>query len=151
MLFKDLKGGSPLYVLDAKTITASVIEAQSVSKPYFSANFGMPTMVVDIIAQVDGKPRTYTFKQDTDMGFDNANYQVIATDRETIVRELESMKCKSEQALKQVEFHKAIKERCNEELEKFKTAPATEPEPVTAIEEKPQPKQGFGGIRMYGF
>lgn len=118
--FRDLKSGYPIYIFDTKEIKVSQGNVSSVSKPYFSANAGLSQdMMVDVTAQVEGETRTYTLKENTDAGFDPSRSQLIATGREIVIRELESMRLTSEQALNQIDHHRRIVDRCTEVLADF--------------------------------
>lgn len=114
--FKDLKIGSPLYILDTNTIRQHRAKVTSVSNAYFTTFGSISNMVVDITAEVDGEPRSFSFKHDTDAGFDYTKGSLIATDKAIILRELENMRKMSEQALKQMENHKIIVARCEEAI-----------------------------------
>lgn len=120
--FRDIKGGFPLFILDLKEVKASQAIAISVTKPYINSQSGISSMMVDVVADVDGEQRTYTFKDSTDAGYDTQRGQLIATDKDIIVRELQSMMLQSEHALKQVDNHKLIKERCATALSELNPA-----------------------------
>lgn len=119
--FKDLKSGYPIFILETKDeINVKQGNVLNVSKPYFNTTATMTNdMMVDVTISVDGDTKTYSFKDNTDAGFDNTKGQIISTGRELIIRELESMRATSEQALKQVEKHRSIVEKCTATLSDF--------------------------------
>jgi peptidoglycan hydrolase CwlO-like protein len=74
-------------------------------------------MVVDITVEIEGASKTYTLKDSTEVGYTDT--QVISGERSLILKEVESMKNQSEEALKQVDLHKERVDKCNKLIMEF--------------------------------
>lgn len=119
MLFKDLKNGYSLYIFDRDKVTFTQVKVLEITPPHFDGHFGNPTeMVVDVT--VEGFPRPYTFKDNTDTGY--VNNLVISTDREKGLREVEALKAQSEQALSKKDTYEANIDKCSKILSEFSPA-----------------------------
>lgn len=119
MLFKDLKNGYSLYIFDRDKVTFTQVKVLEITPPHFDSHFGNPTeMVVDVT--VEGFPRPYTFKDNTDTGY--VNNLVISTDREKGLREVEALKAQSEQALSKKDTYEANIDKCSKILSEFSPA-----------------------------
>lgn len=145
MLFKDLKPGYPVYVLqkenDPKAFQGKAIK---VSDPYFPpAPIGqMPSMsttqrVVDVTLEVNGVTNTYSIPETLSVTY--ANNLVLSTDRDGILRDVESMKSQSLDIVNSVEKHKAIVDGCDKILEEWNPVFAEKKEQdkrISGLEEK---------------
>lgn len=78
------------------------------------------TLVVDIVLDIEGTINTYTFKEDTETGYFGST--VITIEKSNVIRETETAKAQSEEALSQVEIHKERIQKCNEILAEFNPA-----------------------------
>ena len=138
MMFKDLKKGYPVYVLhnngDIKVETGKVID---VSLPHVeSMQIGKTSqMVVDVTAEIGGVTKTYSIPETLSVTY-SGDKMVLSVDREGIIREVENMKTRSEDALKEMDSHKRIVEQCSSIL--------TEWNPV--YKEKKETEERFGKI-----
>ena len=118
MLFKDLNPNYPIFIFDKAEV--SVKEGKVVSKglPHFDILHNTTSqMVTDITIKVGDNTKTYTFKDNTEIGY--AENLVISPNREVILREVESIKDQSEQVLNQIDLHKTTVEKCNKILSEF--------------------------------
>ena len=118
MLFKDIKEGYPVFIFDRSSVKA--VQGKVVNKgfPHMDSHYGSPTdMVVDVTIESEGNTTTYTFKDSTEVGY--SGNLVIATDRSSVLHEAEAMKAQAEQALTQVETHKANIQKCEAILAEF--------------------------------
>lgn len=108
MLFKDIKQNYPVYILDKQNITFIHGKVTSISLPHMDNSNPMVIgkSVVDVTIEADGKGATYTMPEDKSMVY--AGSIVLATDKESIVREVEAMKASAEQAIANVEKQKEI-------------------------------------------
>lgn len=121
MLFKDLNSNYPIFIFDKTDI--SVKEGKVVTKglPHFDIKYNSPThMVTDITIKIGENTKTYTFKDDTEVGY--VENLVISPNRDVILREVESIKDQSEQVLKQIDLHKTTVDKCNTILSEFNPA-----------------------------
>lgn len=116
MLFRDLKSGYPIYIFDREKVSFTQAKVIDVSVPHFDSHYGNPTeMVVDVT--IEGFPKPYTFKENTDIGY--MNNLAISTDRDKALREVESLKTQSEQALSKKEMYETNIEKCSSILSEF--------------------------------
>lgn len=145
MLFKDLKPGYPVYILqkedEPKAFQGKTIK---VSEPYFPpAPIGqMPSMsttqrVVDVTLEANGVTNTYSIPETLSVTY--ANNLVLSTDRDGMLRDVESMKNQSLEIVNSVEKHKAIVDSCDKILEEWNPAFAEKKEQdkrISGLEEK---------------
>lgn len=109
MLFKDLKSGYPIYIFDRDKVTFTQTKVLSVNPPHFDNHYGNPTeMVVDVT--IEGMPKPYTFKENTDTGY--LNNLVITTERDKALLEVENLQAQSEQAWNKRDTYKEIADKC---------------------------------------
>lgn len=117
MLFKDMKPGYPVYVLDKGAIKASIGKVVNISQPHFSSpqigtNFTPSTqMYVDATIEADGRTQTYSIPET--LGITYAGNYVLSTDKDGILRETEALKSRSETALKETDRHKETIALCD--------------------------------------
>lgn len=100
MLFKDLKVGDTLYLFNKNNISLLMEKVVSVSAPRVDNNIAMG-MVVDI--SISNK--TYTMKESSDICY-TGNF-IISSDRNSILREVESQKANNEALIAREEILKA--------------------------------------------
>lgn len=107
MNFKDIKQGYSIYVLNKNLLTISTEKVKSISLPHVDVKFANTSMVVDVTTDA----ATYCMVADTDIAY--PENKVITTDKVNILREVESLRTISEQALGQIDRHKEIIEKAN--------------------------------------
>lgn len=118
MLFKDLKTNYPVYIFDKATTSVQEGKVVNTGLPHFDLNQpSYSRMVTDVTIKVGDITKTYTFKDDSDIGY--ADNLVISPNRDVILREVESVKDQSEQILEQVDLHKTTVDKCNKILSEF--------------------------------
>lgn len=119
MLFKDLKSGYPIYIFDRDKVTFTQTKVLSVNPPHFDNHYGNPTeMVVDVT--IEGMPKPYTFKENTDTGY--LNNLVITTERDKALLEVENLQAQSEQAWNKRGTYKEIADKCAQIRAEFSPA-----------------------------
>lgn len=115
MLFKDLKIGYPIYILHKGNnlrVEIGKIVAISPSRfPQTQGNFQTMQMVVDITIEEDGESKTYTTPDSLSVTY-AGNELVIATEREGILKEVESIKSQNEDELSKISTRKAVVSEC---------------------------------------
>lgn len=128
MLFKDLKPGYPVYILQkGEGLKAAQGKTVNVSQPYFQTpSLGQVTTnqttqrVIDVTVESEGKTNTYSIPETLSVTY--ANNLVLSTDREGILRDVEAMKNQSEEVLRSVDKHQLIISSCEKILEEWNPA-----------------------------
>lgn len=119
MLFKDLKSGYPIYIFDRDKVTFTQTKVLSVNPPHFDNHYGNPTeMAVDVT--IEGMPKPYTFKENTDTGY--SDNLVITTERDKALLEVENLQAQSEQAWNKRDTYKEIADKCAQIRAEFSPA-----------------------------
>lgn len=117
MNFKDLENGYSVYVFDKNNI--EVKEGKIVGKdgPKLDNKALTNDFVVDLMIEMDGQSKTYTFKANSEVGYVDAIS--ICTSREQLLREVsakrsqeEAMKNQIEQAVEKLDEHRTAIEKC---------------------------------------
>ena len=126
MQYKDAKAGYPIYFFDKEAVRAYTGKVVSVAVPRYDApKFGAPApastgMVVDVTIEAEGATRTYTIPETAPVAY--AGTLVLSTDRDGILREVESLKASAEEALAKVDRHREAVAKCDTILEEFNPA-----------------------------
>lgn len=119
MLFKDLKIGYQVYILHkGADIKVGVGKVTAVSPPRFpqtQGNFQTMQMVIDVTIEENGESRTYTTPDSLPVTY-AGNELVIATEREGILKEVESIKALNEEELSKVATRRTMVEQCEKVL-----------------------------------
>lgn len=129
MTFKDIKTGYPVYFLQKDgELKAYQGKTLAVSQPRFPQlqpttpmqQQAATAMVVDVTIETDGQTRTYTIPETSSVV--NAGTLVLSVDRDGILREVVAVKSQSEEAIKQVDRHKANISACERIMEEWDVA-----------------------------
>ncbi len=119
MLFKDLKTGYQVYILHkGEDIRVDVGKVTAVSPPRFpqaQGNFQAMQMVVDVTIEENGASKTYTTPDSLSVTY-AGNELVIATEREGILREIETIKSHNEDELSKIAARRAVVAKCEKIL-----------------------------------
>lgn len=120
--FKDIKQNYPVFILDKQEMAFIQGKVTSVSFPHYDANVGqMPgsstQMVVDVTVEANGKTATYVIPESASIT--KAGNVVLATERESLVHEIEALKVSSEQVIASVDYHKKVVEKSSELLKEL--------------------------------
>lgn len=113
MLFKDLKPGYPVYILDRSKMAATTGKATNISPSHLQQK-GVQTnmqMVVDVSIDDGGDNKTYEIPDTLSVTY--AGDVVLSTDRDGILREVEAIKAKSAEVVASVDKNRAIIESCD--------------------------------------
>lgn len=119
MLFKDLKIGYQVYTLHKGVIlkagVGKIIAISPSRFPQTQGNLQAMQMVVDITIEEDGQSRTYTMPDSLSVSY-AGNELVIATEREGILKEVESIKALNEDELSKIEARRQTVSECEKIL-----------------------------------
>lgn len=119
MTFKDLKSGYPVHLLDRTALVYEQAKVMAVQQNYTPSSFGK--MEVNVTIQTkDGKQNIYSVADTERTAY--AGTLLIATEKESIVNELNMLKGNSEEALGKMDEHKRTIERCTSILAELDTA-----------------------------
>lgn len=118
MTFKDLKQNGIAYILDIKEITLSQAKVLGVGLPHLDTHYSTGTdLVIDIILEVDGCEKTFTMKENCELGY--AGNLLITPNRDAVLNEVRSIKLKNEGILDQVTYYKESIDKCSTLLKEF--------------------------------
>ena len=119
MLFKELKGNYPIFLLDRATLSFEQAKVMNVQPNYQSVN--MNRMEVNVTIQTkEGKQNTYAVADSEQSAY--AGNLFISTSKDCIINEVNALKNASEEILSKVEEHKKTVERCKELLAELDTS-----------------------------
>lgn len=122
MLFKDLKIGYQVYILHkGEDIKVCVGKVTAVSPPRFpqtQSNFQAMQMVIDVTIEEDGASKTYTTPDSLSVTY-AGNDLVIATERDGILREIETIKAHNEDELSKVAHRRMVANQCEKILSEW--------------------------------
>lgn len=111
MTFKDLKPNYPIYILNKEDLTVTQGKTLSVSQPRVEINPKTSKMetLVDVSIEINGYTRPYAIPDDLVVTY--AGNLVLATDKGSLICEVEAMKNAAEQILASVDKQKEILEK----------------------------------------
>lgn len=122
MLFKDLKIGYQVYILHkGEDIKVCIGKVTAISPPRFpqtQSNFQAMQMIVDVTIEEEGVSKTYTTPDSLSVTY-AGNDLVIATEREGILREIETIKTHNEDELSKVAHRRMVVTQCEKILSEW--------------------------------
>ncbi len=112
MVFRDLKQGYPVHILDRKEVTVRQGKAMSVGFPRIDTNpaTGRAGMVVDVTVD-DGSGKTASYIIPDSLSVTYAGGLVLATGRDELIGEVEAMKSAAERVLESIDRQREIVEK----------------------------------------
>lgn len=119
MIFKELKSGFPIYLLDRSTMQYEQGKVMSVGTPHPDIGkiastmplSGYGKLKVDVCVQTaDGKQNTYSFDDTEQTAY--AGVLLLSTSKDGIIGEVSSLKSQAEAALAKVEEQKETVKKC---------------------------------------
>lgn len=111
MLFKELKVGMPVYYFDRKNIIAITGKVtMNPSMPHADGKMSWQQLVVDVPVQLGDKITSFVLPDNQDTAYPDG--AVVSTNRDVVLREIESMMALNEQELNKIEQRKDIVEKC---------------------------------------
>ena len=124
MKFNEYKENYPIFaVIERDGIEVKEAKVTAVSQPYFpnvsqiTAASLSQNKVVDITIAMGDSSKIYTFPEGSSIASTSDN--IVFTDRDGVIRELNALKAQSEDALRKVEQHKKRVEDCKALLAEF--------------------------------
>lgn len=150
MLFKDLKPGHPVYMLEkGKEMKAFVGKAVHVGEPYFPQtpgsaypNYQTGQRFVDVTVEAGGASTTYSIPETSSLTY--SKDMVLSTDRDGILREVEAVKNQNEEELRKVEQRQSAVASCEKILEEWNPAFAEKKENEKRISGLESQVKGLG-------
>lgn len=124
MLFKDIKNGYPVFVLEREEMTARQGKVVNVGTPYFETQKpGQPMQninrLLDVTIEVDGKSHTYAIPETLSVTY--AGNLAISTEKEGIIREVQAIRTQSQTVVDSYEKHQQSIAKCDGILEEWDT------------------------------
>lgn len=109
MIFRDIKQGYPVYILNKQELTISQGKVASAGFPRLDTNpmSGKTEMVIDITVD-DGSGKTGSYVIPEGLSVTYAGNLVLATEKPSLAAEVEAMKSGAEQALASVDRQREI-------------------------------------------
>lgn len=111
MLFKDLKQGQLVHILDRKSaeyMTGKVVETPSL--PHYDNR--QPTMTVDVNIDIKGEKRVYAIPENLAVTY--AGDLCIATEQKDLLNEVEQIEAKADEAIADYPRQQKVKEKCRQ-------------------------------------
>ena len=121
MKAKEYRSGMAIYMLDNETMKLTIGKVVKVGVPYFTPNGGIQK-VVDVEVDFDGSRKVYVMQEDSELAYVDSN--VISGNREQLKMEVEDIKAKAEEAVKNYEKNCERLKRCDELLAELDPAVA---------------------------
>lgn len=114
MLFKDLKPGNELYILDKEKVEVQKGTVNNITPPHVSTQPGVLGMFVDVSVNVGGTPKLYVLNENGVTAYaENNNNTVITTDVNNILNEIKGIKIQTENILKNIDKYKENVQKCD--------------------------------------
>lgn len=113
MIFRELTQGATLYMLHKADMTISEGIISDVSKPHLENYNPMRTaqMLVDVTAMIDGVQKTFVTPESLSVTY--ASDTIVCADKESLMREIKTMKAQSEDIVNNFDAHKERITKCD--------------------------------------
>lgn len=130
MLLKDMKPGYPVYLLDKsdgiKALQGRIVKVgDSYYPPVQQGQFPASNTTqrfVDVTLEASGITHTYSIPETLSVTYANASKLVISSDKEGILREVESIKSRNDEELRMVNKRKEENAACEKIMEEWNPA-----------------------------
>lgn len=118
MLFKELRQGYPLYIINSQTAEVGTGTVTSVGQPHVTQDKkklynGQLQMVIDVTANFGGSVQTIEVQDNISQTMSNDGLLLITPNKEDVVNGMRMLQTRSEEALRQVQMHQDIKNKCS--------------------------------------
>lgn len=119
MLFKDLKPGNTLYILDKNEVRVERGTVSGVTPPHVSTQPGVFGMFVDVSVNTGGNSHTYVVSENGVTAYADNNNVVVTVDVNNILAELRGIKVHCEDIVRNVGRYKANIGKCDTLLSEY--------------------------------
>ena len=113
--FKDVRAGHVVHLLDKDKLEYKAVKVDSVREPYFATNAAQPQRMVDVTMTVDGRQRTFVIPETACVTY--ADKLMLATEKQQVTLEVQSVRGTAEAAVKAYEANVEIIGKCDKVLE----------------------------------
>lgn len=110
MLFKDAHIGNQIFLFDRTSLELFQGTITNVVSSHIDTKAPFSKMVVDVSANIDGKPQTFTIDDTLSIAY--FGNTAISCERDSILHEVETLKYNSENIVKDIDKHKEIIHKC---------------------------------------
>ena len=132
MNFKDLKVGSPIYILESAgtflktnvyyvgsvSSIGAVYDDNSMNNPYLTSS--LKKKLIDITVSCNGVSKKLTVNADKDIMCDVSIGLTIATNKQQLVNQVTSLYRDCEQKIASIEYYKSEADKCRKILDQLK-------------------------------
>lgn len=119
MLFKDVKAGYPIYVLDRNVVALKMGKVKRVGMSRMENKIGSPMeMVVDIDVEINGETKQLTFKDSCETDYRQG--LLVSTTKDAVIREVDAIKANAEESLSKTDDYKNIIVNCDNVLSELR-------------------------------
>ena len=111
MLFRDIKKGARIFVLDKKEVELHTGTVEECGFPHMQTNprTGQSEMVIDISVSAGGKTAQYAIPQHLQVTY--AGDTVLSADEQGMIQELRTMEQTADEYFAQEGYHRKVKEK----------------------------------------
>ena len=124
MLFKELKQGFPLYVLNVNTMDVGTGTVTFVGQPHVTQDRkklakGQLQMVIDVTANFGGSTRTIELSDSLSQTMSDDGAMLITPNQEDVANGMRMVKARCEEYIRNEERYREIIRKCDEQLPNF--------------------------------
>lgn len=117
MLFKELKPGYPIYVLNCQTAEVGTGTVTFVGQPHVTQDKkklakGNLMMVVDVTTTIGNSTSTFELQDSASRTMSDDGMLLITPNKDDVVSGMRMLQTRSEEALRMAPQHEAIKSKC---------------------------------------
>lgn len=117
ILFKDVKQGYPIIILDKENFKLSFSKVISVGFSRYDSKTNQN--VIDIVLELDGKNANYVIPDNLSVAYFNNMNTVLSTEREVIINEITSARNNAERILQSVPHQEEVLKKSEALLEEL--------------------------------
>lgn len=124
MLFKELKQGYPLYILNVNTMEVGTGTVTFVGQPHVTQDKqkiakGQIQMVIDVTATFGNQSQTIELTDSLSSTMSNDGTLLITPNREDVANGMRMVKARCEEYIRNEQHYKDIIKKCDEQLPNF--------------------------------
>ena len=118
MIFKELKPGYSIYLLNSQTAEVGTGTVTFVGQPHVTQDKkklynGQLMMVIDVTANFGGKTQTIELQDSVSQTMSDDGVLLITPNKEDVVNGIRMLQTRSDEALRQIPMHEEIKKKCS--------------------------------------